>query len=127
MKTEKQRIFNGRRMEELRAGRNQREMARLLGVSGASWSAFENGTREPDLSTFMKICKILDVGFSELLNIQVRDPPQKIALTSDDVSSLIRSHEIAMRKLDELCKEQHSPKVAPAAATAGGGRVMKTA
>lgn len=101
MKTKKTKVFNGPRLEQLRAGRSQGEIARFIGVSGASWSAFENGTREPDLSTVMKMCKIFNVSFSELLKdtpaVQTHDPP---ALTRNPCGISI-SHESVERLIQQ--------------------------
>lgn len=45
----------------------QQEFAKRLGVTGASVSAYENGTRYPSLDIIVKIAKVLNITTDELL------------------------------------------------------------
>lgn len=49
----------------------QQEFAERLGVTGASVSAYENGTRYPSLDIVVKISKILNITTDELLTGKV--------------------------------------------------------
>lgn len=43
------------------------EMAKLIGVSTPTYTAYENGTSEPKLKTLIEIIKVLDIDANYLL------------------------------------------------------------
>lgn len=45
----------------------QRKLGQTLGVCNQTISCWENGQREPDLDTLVKIAKIFDVSIDSLL------------------------------------------------------------
>lgn len=49
----------------------QDDLARMLGVSQASITAWERGTRTPDPETLVKLVKALDIDPRVLFNIEV--------------------------------------------------------
>lgn len=59
----------GRRLEQARAGRGVRAVAREIGVSPATLSRVERGYM-PDLETFGKICRWLKVDPAEILGVK---------------------------------------------------------
>lgn len=59
----------GRRLEQARAGRGVRVVAREIGVSPATLSRVERGYM-PDLETFGRICRWLKVDPAEVLGVK---------------------------------------------------------
>lgn len=59
----------GVRVKEKRGSRKLREVAAEIGISAATLMRIENG-RVPDLATFGKVCKWLDIDPRPLLGLQ---------------------------------------------------------
>ena len=47
------------------------DVARRLGLSQGRYANYVNGNREPDLSTFVKICRVLGTSPNEILGFEV--------------------------------------------------------
>ena len=74
---------------ERRGARGVRETAKEIGVSAATLSRIENG-KQPDLTTFEKICKWLDLDPAEVLGVDVsRNAPS--ALTPSEATGHLRA------------------------------------
>lgn len=61
---------NIRRYREMRS-LSQKEFAKAIGVSGSRLSNWENGINRPDVDTLARICKVLQVSPSELLDLDI--------------------------------------------------------
>ena len=59
----------GKKLKELRTekGISQRELGECLGFCNQTISFWENGSREPDLDTLLKISRFFEVSLEELL------------------------------------------------------------
>lgn len=59
----------GKRIKELRkaSGMTQSELAARLGVSASAVGMYEQGRREPDSDTILKLCSVFDVSGDYLL------------------------------------------------------------
>lgn len=58
----------------------QSEVAALMGLQnsrGTTISNWETGVAEPSIDDFVKLCKIYEVDFAEVLNIAYGDPEQE--------------------------------------------------
>lgn len=64
----------GRKLRERRGGRGIRLVAAELGVSAATLSRVERGYL-PDLDTFGKICRWLEIDPGEVLRVRAREAP----------------------------------------------------
>ena len=64
-------IINNR-LKDLRSekGFTQKEVAEQLKVSTTCYSGYEQGYREPDLKTLIKICKFFEVSSDYLLGLK---------------------------------------------------------
>lgn len=64
----KDNIF-GKKLKEFRIekGLSQQKLGQLLGFCNQTVSFWENGSREPDLDTLLKISKFFEVPIEELL------------------------------------------------------------
>ena len=62
----------GKRLKELRSekGLTQKEVAEQLGISSTCYSGYEQGYREPDLKTLIKLCKFFEVSTDYLLGLE---------------------------------------------------------
>lgn len=60
------------RLKELRneKGLTQREVARLLEISTTCYSGYEQGYREPDFKTLIKLCEFYEVSSDYLLGLE---------------------------------------------------------
>ncbi len=63
-------------LREKRGNRGIREIAGEIGISSATLSRVENG-KTPDLDTFSKICKWLQLDPSEILDCKVQSQPDQ--------------------------------------------------
>ena len=66
MSTQKYNLILGKNLKLLRALRSQEEMAELFGVSTATWSAWELGTREPNLETVNRFCNYFTISMDKM-------------------------------------------------------------
>lgn len=48
----------------------QKDIALLLGISVTCYAGYEQGYREPDFKTLVKICKVLGVSADYLLGLE---------------------------------------------------------
>ena len=82
-------------------GIEQKELARLLGITGNSISNWENGRSRPDINLIPRLCGILHITLYELFDMD--DPT--ITLTAgeqmhlDTYRQLTRGHQYAVEKL----------------------------
>lgn len=90
-------------------GMEQKELARLLGITGNSISNWEKGRSRPDINLIPDICKILHTTLYELFDME--DPT--ITLTAgeqmhiDTYRQLTRGHQFAVEKMaDNLLSVQ---------------------
>lgn len=62
----------GKKLKELRGEKRlkQSEVANQLGISVSCYGGYEQGYREPDLKTLIKICKFYDVSSDYLLGLE---------------------------------------------------------
>jgi transcriptional regulator with XRE-family HTH domain len=51
-----------------RAGKSQEEVAQALGLTRSSYSGYENGVAEPNISTLKNICKLYGLLIDDLVN-----------------------------------------------------------
>ena len=64
--------MNSYLVEKLKEGRlskglKQSDVTRLIGIKNTTLSNYENGNTEPDMDTFLKLCHLYDLDYSELL------------------------------------------------------------
>ena len=60
------------KLKELRLekGLTQKQVAEQLGISSTCYSGYEQGYREPDLKTLIKICRFFDISSDYLLGLK---------------------------------------------------------
>ena len=49
------------------AGLTQAQVAEMLGIKGNTLSGYENGVSEPDIDTYLKLCKIYNLDYVSIL------------------------------------------------------------
>ena len=61
-----------KRLKDLRLekGLTQKQVAEQLGISSTCYSGYEQGYREPDLKTLIKICKFFEISADYLLGLK---------------------------------------------------------
>lgn len=62
-------FFQNLRAVRKSANLTQREMAQKIGVSRSSYTYYETGHVQPDITTLVKICQILEVSADSLLGL----------------------------------------------------------
>lgn len=63
-------IFKERLTEALKYdGRQQKEIAKLIGISPSNLSMYKKGDTEPTLEILYKICQVLDITSDYLLGL----------------------------------------------------------
>ena len=85
------------RLRRFREARNmaQKDVAKLIGVSSARYSNWEQGLHRPDIELLSKLCEALNVSPSEMLDIQ---------LSEDDLNDIERSVIRQYRKKPDIQK-----------------------
>lgn len=72
-------------------GLSQAELSKKICISQQSISAYENGTREPDINTINLICDFFNISSDELFGRNTINEPIKIAASTKnglDLSSM---------------------------------------
>ena len=61
----------GERLKEIRKdlAMSQKDVADDIGVTASAYANYEQGTREPNLETLIKLCEVLNVTADEILGI----------------------------------------------------------
>lgn len=84
----------------------QKEIAERLGVSPQAFSNYENGKREPDLLTVLKLAKLFDVSVDYLLGLTPVRSREHVHFRNEHLQLL---HEIEeneeLVELLKVCKE----------------------
>ena len=62
-------ISNNIKVEILSSGKSKSAIAEAIGVSNPTLSQYLSGRIQPSLSTFAKLCKVLDCSADDILNI----------------------------------------------------------
>lgn len=77
----------GDHLKKLRGKRTQEEVAKLLGISRARYSHYENGVRQPDFNTLEQIANFYNVTTDYLLgrNIKENKDPLSELTTKDEL------------------------------------------
>ena len=57
------------REQRIEKGLTQKEVAELLGLSKTCYAGYEQGYREPDFKTLIRICKLFEVSADYLLGL----------------------------------------------------------
>jgi transcriptional regulator with XRE-family HTH domain len=98
----------GDKLKKLRGNRTQEDVAKLIGISRARYSHYENGRSEPDTDTLQKLATFYDVSLDYLLLDAPKDfkVVQQFGratrdLTSDDLKVLeeIKKHPVLFHDL----------------------------
>lgn len=51
----------------LQKGLKQSDVTKLTGIKNTTLSNYENGNTEPDMDTFLKLCQLYDLDYSEII------------------------------------------------------------
>ena len=98
----------GPRLRKYREAQNlsQKEFAKLIGVSNSRVSNWEQGINRPDVDILAKICEILKVSPSELLDICVPSNEDVVGDLDidDEVKQLAKQYSMLSDKDRELVK-----------------------
>lgn len=95
-------------MEKLRELRKQnklsmKELGAILGLSESTISLYENGKREPDIATIIKIANYFNISVDELLGLQNKENDD---ILDKDYRLAIRSgHSPVMINFENMCSE----------------------
>lgn len=90
---------------------SQAELSKKICISQQSISAYENGTREPDLKTIDIICNFFNITSDELLgrNTFINEPIAIAASTKDgiDLSDVSDEDKEAIMRFVEMAKNKN--------------------
>ena len=84
-----------------KSGYTQAQVAEMLGIKGNTLSGYETGASEPDIHTYLQLCKIYDLDYVSILE-KAYDlkPTDEITLSIDE-----QDHIKKYRSLDSLDKK----------------------
>lgn len=84
-----------------KSGYTQAQVAEMLGIKGNTLSGYETGASEPDIDTYLQLCKIYDLDYVSILEKAYNlKPMDEIALSIDE-----QDHIKKYRSLDSLDKK----------------------
>ncbi|MFB9770124.1 helix-turn-helix domain-containing protein [Lactiplantibacillus modestisalitolerans] len=108
----------GTRIRELRKKRkiNQEQLGKILSVSKASISGYENGTREPDTKSLMKLAQYFGVTVDYLLGVDAT-PEWATAKDTHDLHEFLDANEGSMTYDGEHLTEDEKQQLRVATAT----------
>jgi len=88
-------------------GMSQSDLARLLGVARTTVSSYENGSRNPDNETLIRIATCFQVSLDYLLGIDISniDNSSVYSEVLKDIDKLLHSAPIALEKKKEIITE----------------------
>src|SRR5665647_1040449 len=88
-------------------GMSQSDLARLLGVARTTVSSYENGSRNPDNETLIRIATCFQVSLDYLLGIDTSniDNSSVYSEVLKDIDKLLHSAPIALEKKKEIITE----------------------
>lgn len=93
--------MNSYLVEKLKEGRlskglKQSDVTRLIGIKNTTLSNYENGITEPDMDTFLKLCHLYDLDYSELLGeaYGYSVPGCAFDIKSSDIKMISRYHDL---------------------------------
>ena len=93
--------MNSYLVEKLKEGRlnkgfKQSDVTRLIGIKNTTLSNYENGNTEPDMDTFLKLCHLYDLDYSELLGeaYGYSVPGCAFDIKSSDIKMISKYHDL---------------------------------
>lgn len=88
-------------------GMSQSDLARLLGFARTTVSSYENGSRNPDNETLIRIATCFQVSLDYLLGIDISniDNSSVYSEVLKDIDKLLHSAPIALEKKKEIITE----------------------
>jgi transcriptional regulator with XRE-family HTH domain len=88
-------------------GMSQSDLARLLGVARTTVSSYENGSRNPDNETLIRIATCFQVSLDYLLGIDISNIDNSSVYSEilKDIDKLLHSAPIALEKKKEIITE----------------------
>ena len=93
-------------IDMLKKGRNetgytQAQVAKMLGIKGNTLSGYETGASEPDIDTYLQLCKIYNLDYVSILEKAYNlKPIDEIALSAEE-----QDHIKKFRSLDDYGKD----------------------
>lgn len=76
----------GKRMKLLRGNRTQEDIAKMIGVSRARYSHYENGRSEPDLAMLQKLADFHNVSIDYLLGRSDSTGTNPVTIAGRDIN-----------------------------------------
>lgn len=102
-------VFRGDRLRDLRESRGllQQDVADILGITGATFSRFETGARQPDASMLVKIANYFNCSVDYLLG-RVDDPKMTHAEYIEGIKSKhhLGGEMFSQEMLEQLSQER---------------------
>ena len=110
--------MNSYLIEKLKEGRlnkglKQSDVTRLIGIKNTTLSNYENGNTEPDMDTFLKLCHLYDLDYSELLGeaYGYSVPGCAFDIKSSDIKMISKYHKLDVHGkelVDLVLEKEHN-------------------
>lgn len=93
----------------MQRGMSQADLARVLNVARTTVSSYENGCRNPDRETLVRIAACFQVSLDYLLDTDTLgiDPASEYSAVLKEINALLNSAPIASKKKIEILNEMH--------------------
>lgn len=80
----------------LNKGLKQSDVTELIGIKNTTLSNYENGNTEPDMDTFLKLCHLYDLDYSELLGeaYGYKVPGCTFDIKNSDIKMIKKYHDL---------------------------------
>ena len=93
--------MNSYLVEKLKEGRlskglKQSDVTELIGIKNTTLSNYENGNTEPDMDTFLKLCRLYELNYSELLGeaYGYKVSGNSINIKNSDIKMIKKYHDL---------------------------------
>ena len=86
----------------LNKGLKQSDVTKLTGIKNTTLSNYENGNTEPDMDTFLQLCRLYDLDYAEIIReaYGYKIPGEQLTIKASDINRIRKYH-----KLDDHGRE----------------------
>ncbi len=112
-------LINMLKVGRSNTGLTQAQVAKMIGIKGNTLSGYETGASEPDIDTYIKLCKIYNLDYVSILEKAYNLKPEELKLSVEEEKVIKKYRSLSSYDketvdlmIDRLCvKEENTPYV----------------
>lgn len=80
----------------LNKGLKQSDVTKLTGIKNTTLSNYENGNTEPDMDTFLQLCRLYDLDYAEIIReaYGYKIPGEQLTIKASDIDRIRKYHNL---------------------------------